>query len=143
MVCIYCNNETRVTNSRPQKRTNGIWRRRNCMSCGTTFTSIESADLSSSITVSSNSQSEAFQRDKLFISIYDSLQHRKTAQMDATGLTDTIIRKLYPYAIDLSIEATTIITITYQTLQRFDKAAATHYKAFHPTNKFNPQGITT
>lgn len=102
------------------------------MPCGTTFTSIEAIDLSGSIAVKSQKQLEAFQRDKLFMSIYDSLKHRKTALSDATGLTDTIISSLHPYMKDITLEKETIILITLQSLRRFDKAAATHYEAFHP-----------
>lgn len=134
MVCIYCGSETRVTNSRHQKRRNHVWRRRTCMSCGTTFTSIEAVDLSGSIAVKSQKQLEAFQRDKLFMSIYDSLKHRKNALNDATGLTDTVISDLHPYMKDASLEKETIIITTLRCLRRFDKAASTYYKAFHPTS---------
>ncbi len=133
MVCIYCSNETRVTNSRHQKRTNGVWRRRTCVVCGTTFTTREEIDLTGSITVKSQKQLEAFQRDKLFMSIFDSLRHRKTALEDATALTDTIISRLYPFMKDVIIDRTHIIEVTLQSLRQFDKAAATHYEAFHPT----------
>ena len=133
MVCVYCSSETRVTNSRHQKRSNRVWRRRTCLSCGTTFTSLEAADLSGSITVKSHKQLEAFHRDKLFMSVYDSLKHRKTALSDATELTDTIIGYLQPYMKDVTIQKQTIIFLTLQSLRRFDKVAATHYEAFHPS----------
>ena len=132
MVCIYCGNETRVINSRPQKRLNRVWRRRTCMTCGTTFTSTEAIDLSGSITVRDLKRLEPFQRDKLFMSIYDSLKHRKTALTDATGLTDTIISSLHPLMKDALLDKKDIITAAIKTLQRFDKAAMTYYQAFHP-----------
>lgn len=132
MVCIYCESETRVTNSRHQKRTNKIWRRRTCLNCGTTFTTLEAVDLSSSITVKSQEQLQAFQRDKLFMSIFDSLKHRNTALSDATALTDTIISRLYPYMKEVALDKHIIIEITIESLRRFDKVAATHYEAFHP-----------
>lgn len=131
MVCIYCQQDTRVVNSRHQKRTNRIWRRRTCLSCGTTFTTLESVDFSGSVTVKSKKQLEAFQRDKLFMSIFDSLRHRKTALVDATALTDTVLSLLYPYMRDAELENFVIIEITVQVLSRFDKVAATHYSAFH------------
>lgn len=73
-----------------------------------------------------------FLRDKLWLSIYDSLKHRKTAINDATALTDTIIAKLYPLMTNGSFENQVLASITVQTLQHFDKAAATHYAAYHP-----------
>lgn len=131
MVCIYCSNETRVINSRPQKRLNRVWRRRTCMTCGTTFTSSEAIDLRGSITVRDISRLQPFQRDKLFMSIHDSLKHRKTALSDATSLTDTVISKLYPLMRDAILDKSDIIKITIGILSRFDKAAATMYGAFH------------
>lgn len=132
MVCIYCGNETRVINSRPQKRLNRVWRRRICIGCGTVFTSTEAVDLTGSVTVRDKKQLEPFQRDKLFMSIYDSLKHRKTAQEDATALTDTVISKLYLLMHEALIEKPSIAVVTTDVLKRFDKVAATYYLAFHP-----------
>lgn len=131
MVCIYCSNETRVTNSRSQKRTNGVWRRRTCTACGTTFTSVEEPDLAGSIVVKSQEQLQAFQRDKLFLSIYDSLKHRKTALADATALTDTVLSKLHPNMKNAVVTKTIIFEAVLITLKHFDNAAVTHYRAFH------------
>lgn len=132
MVCVYCAHDTRVVNSRPQKRLNRVWRRRTCTNCGATFTSTEAVDLSGSITIRNKKQLQAFQRDKLFMSIYDSLKHRKTALSDATGLTDTIVSQLYPLMTDAVLEKAAITEVTSVVLLRFDKVAATHYQAFHP-----------
>jgi len=132
MKCIYCQSETRVTNSRPQKRTNGVWRRRACLNCGTTFTSVETIELGGNISVKSKERLEAFKRDKLFASLHDSLRHRKTVLDDATALTDTIIYKLLPFMDEAILEKQTIISVTSDCLHRFDTVAATHYKAFHP-----------
>ena len=132
MVCIYCHGETRVINSRPQKRLNRVWRRRTCYVCGVTFTSVEAVDLSGSVTVRHLKALQPFQRDKLLMSIYDSLKHRKTALSDATGLTDTVISKLYPLMQQAVLQKIDIIQTTTLVLQRFDKPAATYYQAFHP-----------
>lgn len=132
MVCIYCAQETRVTNSRHQVRSNRVWRRRNCLACGTTFTSLESVDLNGSITVKSREQLQPFRRDKLFISIFSSLQHRKTAQEDATALTDTVLNRLQPYMKEVVMQKHVIVRITAECLRRFDSVAATYYKVFHP-----------
>lgn len=132
MLCIYCQSDTKVVNSRPQKRLNRVWRRRTCMTCGTTFTSSEAIDLSGSITVRDAKHLQPFQRDKLFMSIYDSLKHRKTALSDASGLTDTVITRLYPLMKDAVVDRAAIIEAVTSVLKRFDGVAATHYDAFHP-----------
>ena len=132
MICIYCNGDTRVTNSRHQKRANTVWRRRQCVSCATIFSTIEAADTSLSISVNHDGDLEPFQRDKLFLSVYDSLKHRKSAQIDATGLTNTMLSTIYGVAGDATIDRIAIITIVAAVLERFDTVAATYYRAYHP-----------
>lgn len=132
MVCIYCSSDTRVVNSRHQKKLNRVWRRRTCMNCGTTFTSSEAVDLSGSITVRNIRHLEPFQRDKLFMSIYDSLKHRKTALSDATALTDTVITRLYPHMHEAMVDVEQIVVSVTDVLGKFDKSAAVYYAAFHP-----------
>jgi transcriptional regulator NrdR family protein len=146
MVCIYCSGDLAVTNSRPQLSRNQTWRRRLCKACGAVFTSTESIDLSQALVVQDSGQKNAksvakkldlqpFDRDRLFISIYESLRHRPTAAQDARGLADTVTaqliksgRTLIPHGL---ISNRTIAEHVISTLQRFDKAAATHYAAFH------------
>src|SRR5690349_12838458 len=95
MVCHYCGSETNVTNSRHQKRSNRVWRRRHCQGCGTIFTTEESIDYQASVSFKTPSGALApFQRDILFVAVLDSLRHRKTATSDATALTDTILKHL-------------------------------------------------
>lgn len=135
MVCIYCGNETSVTNSRKQKRRNTIWRRRVCSGCKATVTTIESIDLENAIIITSQKRHEPFSRDKLFISIYESCKHRNDAQTSATALTDTIITLLYPLITNASIARSDIIKTSTNVLLRYDKPASVYYKAFHPIDK--------
>lgn len=132
MVCIHCGSETSVINSRPQKRLNQIWRRRRCNTCKAVFTTQETADYAAAWMVVGRSGSlEAFSRDKLFISINKSLQHRETSLGDAGALTDTSIKKLAAQTQAGTIDATTIIQIVQVALNRFDKAASSHYQVYH------------
>lgn len=135
MVCIYCGSATRVSNSRHQKRTNSVWRRRSCQSCGAVFSTSEAADYEKSWLVQAPAgQPAAFLRDALFISIYKSCQHRPTALGDAIGLTATVLAGLLEHerqADHGTINRADIAELTYQALVRFDAAAATYYKAYH------------
>lgn len=138
MVCIYCGGDLSVTNSRPQKSRNQVWRRRPCKACGAVFTSIEAIDLSMAISVVTDAKNgsdapEPFNRDKLFISIYKSLQHRPTATEDARGISDTVTTSVIKQLQSGTIARQAIIQTVQNTLQRFDQAAATHYAAFHKT----------
>lgn len=78
---------------------------------------------------------EPFSRDILLVSVYDSLRHRKTAINDAEGLTNTVLSKLYAGLSGATVERDELVRIISTVLKRFDKAAATHYLAFHPIYK--------
>lgn len=148
MVCIYCDGPLDVINSRPQKRQNQIWRRRRCTACGAVFTALEALDLSTAISVAKipldglsdgrpqkhqkAADLEPFDRDQLFISLYESLRHRPGAQRDARALADTATAHIILKAKHGRTDRRTIRDIVLNTLQRFDQAAATHYAAFHP-----------
>ena len=132
MVCIYCQHETGVINSRHQKKLNQVWRRRQCQSCKSVFTTLEAASLLTSLSVEYKNSYKPFLRDKLFMSVYDSLKHRKTALNDATALTDTIISKLYAHVDTGRLQSRQIINVAHNVLKRFDKAAAIYYEAYHP-----------
>lgn len=130
MVCIQCGHDTKVTNSRHQKRSNQAWRRRQCRACGLIFTTEEKVDYSASWRVkASNGHLAPFWPLKLTLSLYRSLEHRPTALEDANQLAQTIMRKL-PAQLGV-IEQTAITQTALVALQRFDKVACTHYEAHH------------
>ena len=132
MVCIYCGNDTQVTNSRLQKRANQVWRRRSCTVCGNTFTTHEAADLAASIVVQYSPRDlRPFSRDILFISIYESCKHRPAAVQDADELTQTVLSLLRTHINNGTLLREQIVLVTSETLARFDKTAATIYSAFH------------
>jgi transcriptional repressor NrdR len=131
MVCIYCSGKLGVGNSRPQKKLNQVWRRRKCVNCGAALTSIEAIDLSAAISVQVQNSSEAFSRDKLFISIFESCKHRKTALADATALTDTVIGRLLLQIEDASLSKEKIRQTIVEILKNFDQPASVHYQAYH------------
>jgi transcriptional regulator NrdR family protein len=132
MVCIYCGKATGVTNSRLQRRSNTVWRRRRCEACQAVFTSIERVDEQKAVVVAPEGAAALIplSRDELFVSIYDSCRHRHKAIQDASALTDTILGKLlaqYPGVIP----KVKLKQLAWQTLKRFDPVAAVHYKAYY------------
>ncbi len=123
-----------MVNSRSQKRSNSVWRRRRCELCGAVFSTGESAELGLAWQVAGEgrrSHPKPFSRDKLFLSLYDSCRHRKTALSDAQGLTETIINKLPPRVRDGTIGRKDIIGVAQVALNRFDRAASVYYAARH------------
>lgn len=132
MVCIYCRADTRVFNSRLQKRLNQIWRRRRC-SKGHAFTTQERADYSSAWRIKTLSGTlTPFSRDKLFLSLLESCKHRPAAVTDAGALADTITSGLTAPDHDGIIPVSELVRRSQVALNRFDKAASVHYQAFHP-----------
>ena len=131
MVCIYCNSKTRVINSRLQKKSNKVWRRRFCPLCKETFTSIEALQDLSFIISDNNSHPKPFSRDNLFVSIYLSCGHRTDPINDATALTDTVVSKLFSSIKDGSIAKSDLVMTTEAVLRRFDSVASTSYRAYY------------
>ena len=132
MVCVYCGEKTRVINSRPQIRSNQIWRRRSCKSCQAIFSTIESHDPAQTWLVKRPDEPAiGFIKEKLFLSIYESLKHRSNAIYDAKHITQTVINSLGRTTKDGIIESSSITNTVIVSLNRFDKVASTHYRAFH------------
>lgn len=132
MVCTYCGKDTRVINSRLQKRTNSIWRRRKCQGCLAVFSTAEHVDYEKSWVVQYISGPDSpFLRDKLLISIYKACQHRQTAMQDAIGLTNTIIGKVSADIHNGRLAVNSLAGTAHRVLARFDTPAAISYQAFH------------
>lgn len=129
MNCIYCTGDTLVRNSRPQARTNGVWRRRQCRSCSAIFTTLENVDLTASIRYQKDGKLVPFSRATLFASIYEACRHRETAAETADELTHTVIRRILASSTAV-IDSQKLIEMVYAILRDFDYAAAVQYKAY-------------
>ena len=132
MVCIFCGSKTVVTNSRYKKRSNSIWRRRLCDACGAVATSFEQYDYSIALAVKKRSGSlEAFQRDKLLLSVSHAIEHKKKTSQAASQLTDTIISNLLrKKPINPIILSSEISHMTSLVLKRYDAVSAIKYLSF-------------
>ncbi len=131
--CVQCDNKTKVVNSRPQKRNNQVWRRRQCLKCGAIFTTEETVQYSTAWTVKTKTGGyQPFTPDKLLLSLYRSCEHRTNTRLtDATGLRDTVIEKLRSRVAKGLVDSQTIIQVAQVVLNRFDMAASVHYEALH------------
>ena len=132
MVCVHCGKATKVVNSRLQRRSNQVWRRRRCIGCRAVFTTEESVDYETAWTVKNKAGSyRPFSADKLLLSLYRSLEHRQAALGEATELKQTIIKRLRAEVDSGTTTNGQIREAAQVALTRFDKAAATHYEAHH------------
>jgi transcriptional regulator NrdR family protein len=138
MVCIYCGAKTQVINSRSQKRLKQVWRRRKCLACSNIFSTIERINFSNTLLITTRSgKVDDFSKEKLLLSIYDSLKHRRDALDDAIAITDTVMAKVLETLKTPLIDHNTLINISTEVLKRFDKPAAVHYSAYNPVKKNN------
>ena len=133
MVCTYCGGKTRVVNSRAKNHGSVVWRRRQCDKCSALFTTKEILDHAHAWLVrSKEGRLEPFLNARLLVSLHESLKHRPEALKEAEHLTSTVHSKLKDQINGGVIDATSIKATAIVVLNRFDKAAATHYRAYHP-----------
>lgn len=133
MVCVYCGGETKVTNSRLQKRNNQVWRRRECLVCHAVFTTHESVELESTLSVDKGGQNQPFLADLLLKELMIALSHRKDVYTASREVLGTIIRKLLALPQKPLYKPADISKITSGVLKRFDRRAYLRYLADHPS----------
>jgi transcriptional repressor NrdR len=133
MVCAYCGNNTMVANSRLQKRSNQVWRRRQCEACKAIFTTHESIDMSQALLVDSAGSQVPFLADMLFADLLTALQHRKDRFIAARELSSTITQKLLKMPEKPHFTSKMISKTTEEVLKSFDKRAWLRYTADHPS----------
>lgn len=134
MICIKCSADTKVTNSRPHKKTPSVWRRRECKACGTVFTTSEVvADNTYQFTVAGTDGSVTdFSLPRLMMSIVPSLGHRPGTSVadESYWLAQTVAQAVQATATD-SISAEALATEAFNTVSFFDATAGLQYGARH------------
>jgi len=133
MVCIYCGGETKVANSRLQKRNNHIWRRRECLVCQSVFTTHEEVELESALSVEKNGQNNPFLPDLLLKELMITLKDRKDVYTASREVLGTIVRNLLSLPQKPLFQPADISKTTAEVLKRFDKQAYLRYLAEHPS----------
>ena len=133
MKCLYCGDDTEVTNSRLQRRSNQVWRRRLCKACRAVFTTHEAIDLGSTLLVDRGGRTEPFEADKLYTEVLLALQDRKDCYKDAREITNTVIQKLLKIPEKPLFEAKQISRAAGGVLARLDKQAYLRYVSEHPS----------
>lgn len=133
MVCIYCGGETKVTNSRLQKRNNQVWRRRQCLTCQSVFTTHEQIELQSALSVTRNGRNEPFEPGLLLNELVVALSHRKDVYTASEELLGVIVRKLLTLPQKPLFKPSDISKVTADVLKHFDRRAYLRYLADHPS----------
>lgn len=133
MICLYCGGETDVINSRLQRRSNQIWRRRRCQKCQAVFTTHETAELSGILRVDRLGVLEPFLPDMLFSELLHTLQHRKDAYAASREASATITKRLLDLPTKPVFTPSQISTEAAKVLKRLDRRAYLRYLADHPS----------
>jgi len=133
MVCIYCGGGTGVINSRPQKRSNQIWRRRKCRQCRAIVTSIEAIDYATALTVASEGAAGPFIEDKLYSDLLSAFKHRKDRYLAAREAASTVTKELLKLPSKPLFTTKEISRCAGAVLSRLDKRAYLRFAAEHPS----------
>jgi transcriptional repressor NrdR len=138
MVCPFClHKKTETFNSRAGTRLNTIWRRRRCPQCGAQFTTYETADPSSVLSVKKGRHIVPFSHSKLLLELTQVCDHRDNIDKAVPYLADTIEQKLFRAAGKLqrlTLSPDDIFATASETLQRYDPVAYVKYIGRHQKN---------
>lgn len=133
MICLYCGSDTKVGNSRLQRRSNQVWRRRICKRCKAVFTTHEAIDLSSTLIVVVGGVPKPFVTDILYTDVLMSMSHRNNAYLDAREATSTIIKRLLELPGKPLFLPQQISMICADVLKKLDRRAHLRFVAEHPS----------
>ena len=132
MNCLYCGSGTSVSNSRLQRRSNQVWRRRICKKCKAVFTTHEAVDLASTLLVDETNAPNPFQSDILYTEMVMAMSHRKNAYIDAREATNTVITRLLELPGKPLYSRNQISLVATDVLKKLDHRAYLRYSADHP-----------
>ena len=120
-----------MTNSRLQKRNNQVWRRRQCLACQSVFTTHETVELESAISVERDGKPTPFLPDLLLKELMMALKDRKDVYTASREVLGTIVRKLLSLPQKPLFKPEDISKTTADVLKRFDRRAYLRYQADH------------
>jgi transcriptional repressor NrdR len=121
MKCPYCDGKkTRVTDTSRNAR--GVQRRRECVSCGQRFNTVERAILTSPLVAKEDGRREEFDRDKLLTGIRVACAKRPVATEALEGLVDCVEANLREMA-KAEVNSKVIGDMVIEGLKDLDKVA--------------------
>jgi transcriptional repressor NrdR len=134
MICPFClHKKTNVYNSRQGSKLNAVWRRRQCGACGGQFTTYESAEPGSILTVREGDGGRTltpFSHTNLLLSLLKACDHRADLDDSVPYLCDTIEQQLYKLHFSIKEKTITkqnIVRTTADVLKRYDPVAYVKY----------------
>jgi len=139
--CPYCGAESRVVESRHTEE-DEIRRRRECLSCGRRFNTMERLEVPPLIVVKKDGSREGFNRDKLLRGVLKACEKRPVPLEVVERLVDEVERDLRS-AQDKETPSVAIGERVMDRLRRVDGVAyvrfASVYREFKDVNEFREQ----
>jgi transcriptional repressor NrdR len=130
MVCPLCHKSSSVINSRLQRRSNTVWRRRQCQSCQSIWTTTEHIELATVYRIQKDGKLLTFRPEILFLSLYTCLRHRTSPEADALYVSKTVLERLIRRKRSV-VTNTELAELCLDILRRYDKTASAVYKAMY------------
>ncbi len=139
MKCIYCGNETKVTDKRESP--DGTRRRRECLKCKKRFTTYERPEQKKIIIVKKDGRREAYNREKLRTGLMKACEKRPVSVEQIDRVIDEIEEKLGKKGKEVKSEI--IGQMIMNKLKRLDKIAyirfASVYRDFQDIKDFKKE----
>jgi len=140
MRCPFCgHDEDRVIDSRPSDEGTAIRRRRECISCGSRFTTYEKIENLPLLVIKKDGTREPFDREKLMSGIMKSCQKRPVTTTQIESLVSSIEVQTQN-SLKREISSREIGEMVMEGLKRIDEVAyvrfASVYRQFRDVNSF-------
>jgi transcriptional repressor NrdR len=140
MRCPFCgHDEDRVIDSRPSEEGTAIRRRRECISCGSRFTTYEKVETLPLLVVKKDGTRQAFDRAKLFSGIMKACEKRPVSTVQIEKLVDAIEASAQN-SLKRELSSGEIGEMVMNGLKHIDEVAyvrfASVYRQFRDVNSF-------
>ena len=140
MRCPFCgHDEDRVIDSRPSDEGSAIRRRRECIACGSRFTTYEKVENLPLLVIKKDGTREPFDREKLMSGILKSCEKRPVSTLQIEGLVNSIEAQTQN-SLKREISSREIGEMVMEGLKQIDEVAyvrfASVYRQFKDVNSF-------
>ena len=140
MRCPFCgHDEDKVIDSRPSDEGSAIRRRRECLTCGSRFTTYEKIENLPLLVIKKDGSRQPFDRDKLISGILKSCEKRPVSTAQIESLVSSIEAQ-HQNALKREISSREIGEMVMEGLKQIDEVAyvrfASVYRQFKEINSF-------
>lgn len=140
--CPYCGGETKVLESRHADEGAAIRRRRECLTCGRRFTTMERAEEAPLVVIKKDGRREAFDRNKILSGVLRACEKRPVRMEDVERLVAEVEREVRS-TLEREVPSKLIGELVMERLRALDGVAyvrfASVYREFKDVHEFREQ----